>query len=437
MVGAFQVSHQTQRRARLPLSPSLFPFFLLLCETSFVAKSDTKEMQRLDKCVAHLTGLSRQGATKLIKEGAVTVAGVVITDAKTKVSLSMPLVIAGFSSDSEDSPEAQGERMVTAADAFKKRVYILNKPYGYVCSSRDKNHSVVSSLWRQELHPERLQAVGRLDVDTTGLLLVTDDGALNHELTSPKKNVAKLYVARLDRPVPESAVAAFAAGIKHPEESQRYQSAKLLILPENAAPATEQVLAPAAAAASPAEIASTESSPTYWAAVTVYEGRFHEVKRLFEVVGCEVLELVRVALGALTLPATLFLGQMQLLSKEQWRRALESHDFTTDEVVALITAYQDSLQSSAPMYLPPAWMQLVLGVGATAATAATAAAASEVDAEDAADDAEDDVQQDASLTDIDEQDDLVDADEADDAADAADAEADFDELDEDGELRIY
>ena len=414
-----------------------------------MAKSDTKEMQRLDKCVAHLTGLSRQGATKLIKEGAVTVAGVVITDAKTKVSLSMPLVIAGFSSDSEDTKEAQGERIVTAADAFKKRVYILNKPYGYVCSSRDKNHSVVSSLWRGELHPERLQAVGRLDVDTTGLLLVTDDGALNHELTSPKKNVAKLYVARLDRPVPESAVAAFVAGIKHPEESQRYQSAKLLILPENAAPATEQVLAPAssaasaasaafAAVASSAEIASTESSPTYWAAVTVHEGRFHEVKRLFEVVGCEVLELVRVALGALTLPSTLSLGQMQLLSKEQWRQALESHDFTADEVVALITAYQDSLQSSAPMYLPPAWMQLVLGVGSTAAAAASAdaAAASEADAEAeaAADSTEDSALQDSALTDIDEQDDLVDDD---DAADAADTEADFDELDEDGELRIY
>ena len=160
--------------AGIVLAFSLFPcpflLLLLLSETSFVAKSDTKEMQRLDKCVAHLTGLSRQGATKLIKEGAVTVAGVVITDAKIKVSLSTPLVIAGFSSDSESVQKTQDERMVTAADAFKKRVYILNKPYGYVCSSRDKNHAVVSSLWRRELHPERLQTVGRLDVDTTGLL---------------------------------------------------------------------------------------------------------------------------------------------------------------------------------------------------------------------------------------------------------------------------
>ena len=179
-----------------------------------MAKAATKEMQRLDKCVSHMTGMSRQEASKAIKAGLVLVDGEIITLPTSKVSINSQLRILN---DTEDVLEAQFadegsldeagagsiEGSMSVADAFKKRVYMLNKPDGFVCAARDKNHAVAISLLRSELHSDRLQCVGRLDIDTTGLLLVTDDGALNHELTSPKKQVVKVYIAMLDKAVPE------------------------------------------------------------------------------------------------------------------------------------------------------------------------------------------------------------------------------------------
>ena len=424
-------------------------------ESESVAKSEAKEMQRLDKCVSHLTGLSRQMATKLIKDGAVSVDGELITKAMTKVSINSHIVIEGFTDDEEslaagqevtdltessfagDIGDAGGSTRIS--DAFKKRVFLMNKPYGYVCSARDRNHSVVSTLWGRELHSSKLQAVGRLDVDTTGLLLFTDDGALNHALTSPKKQVSKLYLARLNRPVPPQAVKQFAHGIKHPEEEKRYQSAKLTILDPQSTLSTEKYLLrcrtsqiasgsdvsistgtqeQAAISSEPAASSAT-AEPCYWAAVLLNEGRYHEVKRLFEVVGCEVEELVRVALGSLLLPEDLTLGSYVPLSDADIEQASISRDFTEEEILELLERYQRNLAHSKVIYMDPVFATARFALGekseqsaeADAAVAEIAAAAVSAAAVSAAS--------------------------ADEDPDSVDDDADFDELDEDGELRIY
>ena len=409
-----------------------------------MAKSEAKEMQRLDKCVSHLTGLSRQMATKLIKDGAVSVDGELITKAMTKVSINSHIVIEGFTDDEEslaagqevtdltessfagDIGDAGGSTRIS--DAFKKRVFLMNKPYGYVCSARDRNHSVVSTLWGRELHSSKLQAVGRLDVDTTGLLLFTDDGALNHALTSPKKQVSKLYLARLNRPVPPQAVKQFAHGIKHPEEEKRYQSAKLTILDPQSTLSTENYLLRCRTS----QIASSSDvgihtgaqvqEPCYWAAVLLNEGRYHEVKRLFEVVGCEVEELVRVALGSLLLPEDLTLGSYVPLSDMEIEQASISRDFTEEEILELLERYQRNLAQSKAIYMNPVFATARFALGEKSKQSVEAAAAVAKIAA-AAEIATADVVSATANADTDE--------------DFADEDADFDELDEDGELRIY
>lgn len=411
-----------------------------------MAKSEIKDTNRLDKCVSHLTGLSRQQATKLIKDGAVRVDGELILKAMTKVSLHSQIVIEGYNDESEeilmpeqDEASASGSEDNTllesagtkVADAFKKRVFLMNKPYGYVCSERDRNHAIVSSLWGRELFSSKLQAVGRLDVDTTGLLLFTDDGALNHTLTSPKKQVSKLYLARLNRPVPPKAVEQFARGIKHPEESKRYQSAKLTIFPPFAAPSSEDYLQRTAAAAdAAADVTASgtegeeraEPNPCYWAAVLLSEGRYHEVKRLFEVVGCEVQELVRVAMGSLLLPNDLALGEYIPLSDEQIVSAMHSRDFSYEELLELLQRYQHNLSISKLIYLRPEHAAIL--VQARKASAVTPSETDAAGAGDAAGAAGTIAAGDGAAP-------VVSEDSFSDDADY------FDKLDENGELRIY
>ena len=297
-----------------------------------VAKTATKEVQRLDKIVAHLTGLSRQNATALIKSGDVLVDNEVVLNAAGKININSTIVIAGFNDAALD--EDENGVALKASEAFAKRVFMLNKPYNFVCADRDKNHSTVQSIFRNELNVENLHCAGRLDIDTTGLLIVTDDGDLNHEITSPKKSVDKVYLARLDSPVPPSAVKSFLNGIKHPEEKKRYQSAKLTIL------ATEGLCA-----------------DEHWAAVQLSEGRYHEVKRLFEMVGCQVVELARVAIGSLTLNEEQSLCEYVRLSSEEIEALFANHDYTSDELLALLERYKDNVLSSRLAYVPTSYQE--------------------------------------------------------------------------------
>lgn len=231
-----------------------------------------KDTLRLDKAVSHNFDVPRSYAAKLIKAGDVEVDGEVITDPAAKISIEADIVIDG--------------NEVSVSDGFKKRIFMLNKPNGYVCADRDNNNPIVINIFSDIPKFTQMHCVGRLDIDTTGLIIVTDDGDLNHKITSPKTGVTKTYRAVTKEKISEHDIDHFAKGLKHPEEKTRYKSAFLEIISDNEA------------------------------LVTVTEGRFHEVKRLFECVGNEVLELERLYIGQLRLDEELEEGEYREISDE-------------------------------------------------------------------------------------------------------------------------
>lgn len=228
-----------------------------------------EKLERLDRAVSHAFGLSRTVAVRAVRARRVAVDGEVRNDPSLKIPKSATLSLDGDE--------------VGVEQAFSKRVFMLNKPEGYVSADRDANFPTVAGIFSGEPKAEELHCVGRLDADTTGLLLMTDDGDLNHRLTSPKKGVVKAYEALTRDPIKPDAVKAFASGLRHPDEHSRYRPARLVITGEKSA------------------------------MVYVTEGRFHEVKRLFECVGNEVTELRRVSIGALRLDPVLDEGEYRPL----------------------------------------------------------------------------------------------------------------------------
>ena len=166
---------------------------------------------------------------------------------------------------------------------FEKALLMLHKPAGYECSQKPKHHPSVMSLLPGPLRRREVQPVGRLDEDTTGLLLLTDDGALIHRLTSPKKHVPKVYEV----------------GCKHPVDAK--QLAKLregVVLDDS----------PIAVRA-----AACEAVGEAGLRLTLLEGKYHQVKRMVAAVGNRVETLHRSAFGALVLPADLAPGQWRWL----------------------------------------------------------------------------------------------------------------------------
>ncbi len=168
-----------------------------------------------------------------------------------------------------------------------KALIVLNKPAGYECSQKPKHHPSVYSLLPGPLRRRDVQAVGRLDEDTTGLLLLTDDGALIHRLTSPKHHVPKVYEVGCKHPIDDAQVAQLLAGVT------------LLDDP-----------APVRAAAC---VRTSELNLS----LTLTEGKYHQVKRMLAAVGNRVETLHRSRFGALALPADLAPGQWRWLDGPQ------------------------------------------------------------------------------------------------------------------------
>ena len=156
--------------------------------------------------------------------------------------------------------------------------YLFYKPAGCVTAKSDTLHKTVMDYF-PEIVRKSCSPVGRLDKDTEGVLLITDDGGLNHHLMSPAHHVKKTYYAVLDREVPVSAIQQFAEGVDIVDEKKTLP-AELEILPK--------------------QMQDTEA-PVYHANLTISEGRFHQVKRMFETVGCHVVYLKRLSLGNLSL----------------------------------------------------------------------------------------------------------------------------------------
>ena len=224
---------------------------------------------RLDKFLADCNTGTRSQVKKYIKQGLVRVNGQIVKDNDYKID--------------ENNDSVSFKDQVLSFEKFA--YYILNKPSGCVTARNDKLHKTVMDYMPSDLGRD-FSPVGRLDLDTEGLLLITNDGELNHRLMSPAHHVPKTYYARLDAPVPESAPELFRKGMDIGDDSL----------------------------CKPAELEILEDGLS--ARLTITEGRYHQVKRMFEKVGCTVTYLKRESLGSLVLN-DLKTGQYRKLSKEE------------------------------------------------------------------------------------------------------------------------
>ncbi|MDT8998142.1 RNA pseudouridine synthase [Paucibacter sp. APW11] len=222
---------------------------------------------------------SRRLCAGLIYNGEVSVNGDVIDDPDAEFDTS------GFSF------EVSGKTW----PFYDKALILLNKPSGYECSQKPKHHPSVMNLLPAPLRERNVQPVGRLDEDTTGLLLLTDDGTLIHKLTSPKHHVPKVYEARCKHPVTAEMVKALTDGVElhEPELRRPDPSGK-------PRPPRPPELARAEAA---------EAFDSHGLRLTLTEGKYHQVKRMVAAAGNRVEALHRPQFGALRLPQDLAPGQ--------------------------------------------------------------------------------------------------------------------------------
>ncbi|QDH74754.1 pseudouridine synthase [Brevundimonas sp. M20] len=231
---------------------------------------------RVDKLLGSLGYGSRAEMARMGRAGGIVLDGVDITDVSKRIPVT-PDLPTRMEIDGEPLDPPQGV------------VILLHKPLGMTCSHKEDGalvYDVLPDRWRRR--DPAISTIGRLDKETSGLLLMTDDGDLLHRVISPKKNVAKIYRARLARPLDGSEAALFASG-------------ELLL--EN----DDRPLKPAGL-----EIVS----PTE-ALVSVTEGRYHMVRRMFAAVGNHVEALHRERLGGLSLPDDLPPGQWRLLTEDE------------------------------------------------------------------------------------------------------------------------
>lgn len=224
---------------------------------------------RLDKFLAEMQVGTRSEVKKLIRAGKVQLDGKTCKSPEQKF-------------DPEQVQVTADHRLIRYASY---EYFMLNKPKGCVSATEDNRYPTVLDYITDHLRAD-LFPVGRLDLDTEGLLLITNDGALAHELLSPAKHIPKTYEAVIDGMVTDDDVKAFAEGIDIGEKKPT----------------------------KPAELVILKSNVISQIRVTIYEGKFHQIKRMFEAVGKPVLELKRLAMGALTLDETLQPGEYRPLT---------------------------------------------------------------------------------------------------------------------------
>ena len=226
-------------------------------------------LERIDKIIASQGQYSRSDVKKLISKRQVAVDGEVVKSSNIKVD-----------------PAASVITVKGVALDFKRNVYlVLNKPKGYVSATEDRDHQTVLELVPEEFSGRDIFPAGRLDRDTTGLMIITDDGALAHNILAPKKHVQKIYHVELDIPVTTEMADGFAAGVELNDGVCKE--------------------------------AGLEITGEYTARVTLKEGRYHQIKRMFGCYGAKVVELHRLAMGNLHLPEDLAVGECRELTEEE------------------------------------------------------------------------------------------------------------------------
>ena len=225
---------------------------------------------RLDKMIGNSGLDTRKNIKRNAKKGAILVNGEVIKDSSYQV----------------DPEVDEVYYMGQFVDYFENIYIMMNKPQGYLSATEDKDPTVIDLL-DDFYRVLDLSIAGRLDKDTTGLLLLSTDGKFIHRVTSPNSNIEKTYIAKTRDPIDESLIDLFKEGVYIKEDDYTARSAKLEIIGENEAK------------------------------VIVTEGKFHLVKRLFSNSDNEVVELKRVAIGDLELDSHLGLGEYRELSDDE------------------------------------------------------------------------------------------------------------------------
>ena len=229
---------------------------------------------RLDRFISQAAGLSRSQARALIRRGRVTVAGRSVRN-------------AGFPLAEGQSVELEGRAM-----ALPQSLYLMmHKPAGLLSATHDDQQATVLSLLPPPL-ARRVHLVGRLDKDTSGLLLLTDDGAWSHRISSPRHHCAKTYVAELAEPLPPDAEDSLVRGV--------------LLRGEK----------------SPTRPAALQRLGQTRVRVTITEGRYHQVRRMFAALGNRVTHLHRETVGGLQLDAALAPGQWRVLTGDEVRAVI-------------------------------------------------------------------------------------------------------------------
>ena len=230
-------------------------------------------MMRLDKYLCETGFGTRSQVKDLLKKGQVMVNGEVVKKPELKIN------------ETTDQILCQGKKA-----SYQKNIYLmLHKPAGVVSATEDNREKTVLDLVRPEDRKNGLFPVGRLDKDTEGLLLLTDDGELAHRLLSPKKHVDKTYYAKIDGQVTEEHVKQFREGLDIGDEKKTLPAVLTILL----------------------------SGPVSEIEVTIHEGRFHQIKRMFEAVGCKVTYLKRLSMGSLVLDETLPPGESRPLTEAE------------------------------------------------------------------------------------------------------------------------
>ena len=236
-------------------------------------------MERLDKVISNQTGYSRKEIKELIRKKRVTVNDEIALKPEQKVD------------PSADRISVDGQEI-----SVQKFVYLmLNKPKGYISATEDRSQQTVLDLVPEEYLHRNLFPAGRLDKDTTGLMLITDDGDFAHNILAPKKHVSKTYNVTIDIPMTEEMVTGFRDGVELSDGECK--AAGLTITGE------------------------------YTGIVVLTEGRYHQIKRMFGCYGAKVTELERIAMGRLELPSDLERGQVREFTEEELLAIRQSVEF--------------------------------------------------------------------------------------------------------------
>lgn len=230
---------------------------------------------RLDRFLSESTELTRSLAKKALHRGEVEVNGEVIKN-------------AAFKLDQEQDVRWMGEPLALVG----VRYLMLNKPTGYECTTRPGRYPSVVELL-DVTKRDRLHIAGRLDVDTTGLVLITEDGQWSHRLTSPKRRCDKHYLVTLAQPLMDGAEDLLAAGLMLEREDKPTLPARLERMP------------------------ATDEDEVVQARLVIQEGRYHQIKRMFAALGNEVVALHRERIGDIVLDSTLATGEWRELTETE------------------------------------------------------------------------------------------------------------------------